>query len=393
MSLTQVSGRCSCRLCGIEEPPLEKYHDHPLRNGNPVLVIAMFLVVVLNVLGHLARPSCNFAIRILKCMVQCALQQRDGNLMDSHRRLLKDFPTDVRSVRNAFDIEPTISIYAACPKCSFTHKPARTESGIDIYPSRCQYIQFKGQKKCGTRITKQRVQDGKSVRSPIRPFPYQSFPDFVARLLSRPGIEDMLDQARQRGGDDGGDILDIWDASAICELEGPDGKPFFDAPNGEARLAWCLSIDWFNPYHNKTAGKSASVGSMAMTCLNLPPSIRSRPENVYMSVIPGPREPQNEQINNFLRPLVDDLQPCWFSGIWYSKTSRHPNGQLVRSAICHSVADGPAARKIGGGTGTSGGWISPFYTSQRREDINNIDETVSTADFHRQQSILTPPMM
>jgi len=49
----------------------------------------------------------------------------------------------------------------------------------------------------------------------------------------------------------------------------------------------------------------------------------------------------------------------------------------VTSAVCISVADLPGARKTGGGTGTSSGWISPFYTSQRRDNINNIDETVS----------------
>jgi hypothetical protein len=343
----------------------------------------MFLVVVLNVFGHLARPSCNFALRILKCLVQCALQQNNGHLTDPHVRLLNDFPTDIRSVRKAFDLEPTITIYATCPKCCFTHKPIRTKSGIDVYPSRCQYVQFKGGKNCGARITKQRVQNGQSIRSPIRPFAYQSFPAFVANLLSRPRVEDMLDRAWQEPKKE---MRDIWDASAIRDIEGADGKLFSDAPEGEGRLVWTLSVDWFNPYHNKAAGKSASVGSMAMTCLNLPPSIRCKPENIYVSIIPGPREPQTDQMNHFLRPLVDDLYPCWSEGIWYTKTHRHPKGRCVRSAVCNYVGDGPAARKVGGGTGTSGGWISPFYTSQRRENINNVDITVSTPNFRVQNN-------
>ena len=53
----------------------------------------------------------------------------------------------------------------------------------------------------------------------------------------------------------------------------------------------------------------------------------------------------------------------------------------MRSAVCSSVADLPGARKTGGSTGTSSGWISPFYTSQRRGNINNIDKTVSAATF------------
>ena len=39
----------------------------------------------------------------------------------------------------------------------------------------------------------------------------------------------------------------------------------------ELRLAWSLSVDWFNPYHNKAVGKSASIGVIVMSCLNLPP--------------------------------------------------------------------------------------------------------------------------
>jgi hypothetical protein len=362
-----------------DDSPAEKYFHHPLRNGNPLVLISMFLVVVLNVFGHVARPSCNFALRMLKCLVQCALQQSDGQLTNSHEQLLKDFPTDIRSVRRAFDIEPTMTIYATCPKCCFTHKPTRTKSGIDVYPSRCQYVRYKGHRSCGTRITKQIVQNGHSVRSPIRPFAYHSFPAFVAGLISRPGMEDILDRAWQGTGKD--EIRDVWDATATRELVGVDGRPFSITVEGEARLAWCLSIDWFNPYHNKAAGKAASVGSMAMTCLNLPPSLRYKPENIYPNIIPGPREPQTDQINHFLRPLVDDLELCWTKGTWYTKTHRHPEGRRVFSAICHSVNDLPGARKTGGGMGTSSGWISPFYTSQRRSDINNTDITVSISYF------------
>jgi len=366
--------------CVEDARSAEKFYTHPLQYGNPLVVISMFLVIVLNVFGHLARPSCNFALRILKCLLQCALEN-DGNLTDSHKRLLKDFPADIRSVRKAFDIEPTITIYAACPKCCFTHKPTRTKSGIDIYPSRCQYVRYKGHRNCGARITKQTVQHGLSVRTPIRPFAYHSFPAFVAGLVSRPGVEDMMVRTWQGSGND--DILDLWDASGVHELEGPVRKPgagkklFSDCPDGELRLVWSLSIDWFNPYQNKAAGKSASVGSMAMACLNLPPSIRYKPEYLYLNIIPGPREPKTDEINHFQRPLVDDLEECYEEGTFYSRTYRYLGGRRVTSAVCISVADLPGARKTGGGTGTSSGWISPFYTSQRRDNINNIDETVS----------------
>jgi hypothetical protein len=83
-------------------------------------------------------------------------------------------------------------------------------------------------------------------------------------------------------------MWDIWDGMAIHELEGVDGQSFSDGPAGEARLVWNLSADWFNPFMNKQAAKMASTGSMAMACLNLPPSMHHKLENLWLSIIPGP---------------------------------------------------------------------------------------------------------
>ncbi|KLO04849.1 hypothetical protein SCHPADRAFT_840122, partial [Schizopora paradoxa] len=87
-------------------------------------------------------------------------------------------------------------------------------------------------------------------------------------------------------------LVDIFDGDYIHSILDTQGLPFMTGNPDELRLAWALSVDWYNPYHNKTAGKTASVGSVAATCLNLPPSLRHRPEYVFLaSLIPGPREP------------------------------------------------------------------------------------------------------
>jgi hypothetical protein len=212
----------------------------------------------------------------------------------------------------------------------------------------------------------------------VRPYAYQSFQAFEASLLCRPEIEEMIDRAWDSSRDND-DIGDIWGGSAVHDLEGPDKKRFGDRPAGEARLVWSISIDWFNPYHNKIAGKSASVGSMVMSCLNLPPSIRNKPENLYLNIIPGPQEPHVDEVNHFLRPLVDDLLPSWKTGTWYTRTHRYMNGRRASSAVCTLVADLPGARKAAGGMGHRGNFISPFYSEQRKKDINNIQEEVSTS--------------
>ena len=90
-----------------------------------------------------------------------------------------------------------------------------------------------------------------------------------------------------------------------------------------------------------------SVGSIALALLNLPPSIRYKAENLYvLGMIPGPREPSLDEINHFLRLVVEFFLPAWKNGTWFTKTDQHPEGRLACSVIAVAVNDLPAARKI-----------------------------------------------
>jgi hypothetical protein len=66
-----------------------------------------------------------------------------------------------------------------------------------------------------------------------------------------------------------------------------------------------------------------------MVLLNLPPSLQYNAENLYIvGIIPGPREPSLDEINYFLRPLVDFFLPTWQNSTWFMKTMEHPGGWL-----------------------------------------------------------------
>ncbi len=156
-------------------------------------------------------------------------------------------------------------------------------------------------------------------------------------------------------------------------------------------LVFSLAIDGFNPYQNKPAKQTATCTAIYMVCLSLPPHIRYLPEYMYLvGVIPGPSKPSLDQINHFLRLLVDDLLPFWDPGVWFTKTWKWTTGRLYRAALIPLVCDILGARQVVG----IGGHSSEFFCSfcyLRKCDIENFaTETwpVRDAEQHRAQAAL-----
>ena len=277
----------------------------------------------------------------MKINYENALKDRSSS---SEKAFLQSFPTDIRAARKLLGIPKTIT-YACCPACNSLYPP-KDENGVPIYPYQCTSEPCRVRGGCDL-LKLGSTPDRKGVGVPKRSFVMQDFQDFVGRLLSRPGVEIAIQQSGEQARDDV--VKDIVTADGIKAIKGPDGAPFLSGGQGqELRLLWCLSIDFFNPYHNKIAGKVASAGSIVLSCLLLPPDMRNKPENLCLvGIIPGPREPSGDEIDHFIRPLVEVMKESWREGSIYW-THEYPHGRLVRSAIALSVNDLPMARKIMG---------------------------------------------
>jgi hypothetical protein len=156
---------------------------------------------------------------------------------------------------------------------------------------------------------------------------------------------------------------------------GPDSKPFMDGlKRSELRLVWSLLADWFNPYTNKQAGKSASVGSIAMALLNLPPSLRYGTDCIYLHGV-VPKDPPLEQVNQFLSPLVDQLEIAYEKGTFFTKTYQHEKGRKVRSAAPVIVTDLPGGKKITGFAMHNFKTLFCTLCDLTRDKINDTDWT------------------
>ncbi|MBW0529106.1 hypothetical protein O181_068821 [Austropuccinia psidii MF-1] len=109
-------------------------------------------------------------------------------------------------------------------------------------------------------------------------------------------------------------------------------------------LGLSLLIDWFNPLQNKLSGHQASMGVIALNCLNLPPCLCYQPAFTYLSrIIPGPNQPNMFTISNILGPLVKKLLES-NQGIMIH-TPKYPKGHKVIVKLAAFIGDVVATHK------------------------------------------------
>jgi hypothetical protein len=212
---------------------------------------------------------------------------------------------------------------------------------------------------------------------------------WVARFLSRPDIETTIESYTTEATGHHGDIEDILGSKAILNLQGPDGRPFIPGPGNDLHLVFSLCADGFNPFGNKVAKGSVSVTGIYMVCLNLPPDQRYHVENMYLvGVVPGPNKPSMEELNHFLRPLVDDLLEFWIPGVFFSRTFLHHFGRMARAALIPLVCDILGARQAAGFASHAYSLFCSFclLTSDRIEDTHPDSWRLRDQEMHRRNA-------
>ncbi|MBW0508941.1 hypothetical protein O181_048656 [Austropuccinia psidii MF-1] len=150
----------------------------------------------------------------------------------------------------------------------------------------------------------------KQILIPEKHLIYQPFKNWLARFLQKAGIMEVLHQHQQSQTRKGSPNCEIWDGLVWRCFPGTrniHGPPLMSIPGA---LAFSIYVDWFNA-HGKSAWL-ATIGPIMLICLNLPPSERLKPENVYVAgIIPRPKEPTSLQLNYLLMPLIKELKELW----------------------------------------------------------------------------------
>ena len=334
-----------------------------------------FLAAALHLLCGLSVDDCSFLLPCIELIV--GLSADDMGLKD---HLLESFPRDIRTVKKALQLAPVVKPFVSCSRC-FALYPR----GGDV-PATCSYRETTSSDQCGEALATFKRVGNRTHTVFIREYLHQSLKSWLGALVCRPEMENILDRDVLAEGQDD-TISDIFGGTIFRNFFGPDGLPFLPSKGSEGRYAFGLSVDAFNPFLNKQAGKRASSTAIYMVCLNLPPPIRYKAENMYLAgIIPGPREPSLTQINHLLEPLVEELLELWTPGVWFNRTPRWEHGRIVRAALVPLICDLKASRQVmGHGSHSAKKFCS--ICQLPREEIDVVDGNrlvaISSIEYRR----------
>ena len=159
--------------------------------------------------------------------------------LEEHK--LNQIPTTITSALSRFNLHNSTTVYVACPTCSCLYKPVfRSSSPTPKYPAHCTNKPKPWLPVCGQPLL-QSTLNGQT--SPIRPFVYQHFHDFMASLLSRREINAIIDNPCDKlmkscHNPPPMNAKDIWDGEFLRTFHGPLPSALFVDRMGEGHLAF-----------------------------------------------------------------------------------------------------------------------------------------------------------
>ncbi|VDB99907.1 unnamed protein product [Peniophora sp. CBMAI 1063] len=352
-----------------------------LARSTPLLSqLCCTLVIWLHLRAGISRATSNVILRSLKLIlattftiIRVAAQAAMGVTIPLTS---PDIPVDVRTALKQRLIEPVILRTICCPRCFLVYGSAA--------PEQCTWRESPRSRVCATSLWTTRNTSQGPKRVPRCLYTTQCFDDWLRFFLGRQMIEDALIRSfqlyRDHRSDVDGDVHDVHESRAWHKLHGEFSNPY--------NLVFGIYIDWFNPLTNRIAGKKVSYGAIVLYCMNLPPELRFRPENVYIAgITPGPNAPNMITISHILELLINVVSRYTSPG-HHVPTFHHPQGMLIQLVLAPLIADIEAVRKTAGFMSHSANLFCSFcdLPSQRIEELNSSAWTERSAQTVRAQA-------
>ncbi|KAF8752888.1 Transposase family tnp2 [Rhizoctonia solani] len=164
-------------------------------------------------------------------------------------------------------------------------------------------------------------------RVPRRTFHYLPLIPRLINLFRSPPMAELL-QYRSRRRPKPNTLSDIF-----------DGRYYLQLLQDNTDMALGLSTDGVGPFKTR----KQQCWPLIIINYNLPPSIRTRLENILcLGVIPGPRTPK--ELDTFLEPFIDELEELARGVPAFNAANRHPF--VLRAYLIAAFGDMPAVAKM-----------------------------------------------
>lgn len=327
----------------------------------------------------ISRRDGDLVVGLLNIILFLAFQTSEHSMNSRQEDILAQMPQNIREALFKCNLDSSTTTFAVCPACHCTYEPSYKQgSTVPIYDEFCTNRRTPESEVCREPLLRRGKDDG--ILQPIKPFVYHDFHDYLASLLSRADLELQMDEScdkLMRSVSDSPEFVsDIWEADFLRHFKDPSNRTLFIDRHGEGRYGFTLNIDFFNIEGMRIHGRTSSCGIISMACLNLPPEIRYKPENMYVAgLIPPPHEPSLTELNHYSRHIIKQMKESWERGVRYSRTALHSKGRNTRSAIIAAVMDLPAARQASALAAHSSHFYCSVCQCFHRSTMGRVDHT------------------
>ncbi|EPQ53349.1 hypothetical protein GLOTRDRAFT_46026 [Gloeophyllum trabeum ATCC 11539] len=329
-----------------------------MQQSSPIITLALVLAAWLHICCGLSRRASTVVLKVIHIIFFMAFQLALTVSVAPESALPKlNLKDDIHSALSTLSIDPVLIRSVCCPKC-FAQYP------VDHCPEFCRRRETRRSKPCGEALwTVRHGSNAGPQPCPRRLYTTQSFEAWLTWFLSRPGIEDLIEESYTSQPSPDGIMYSIRDS--------PAWQSFGSFTSTRGNLVFSFFIDWFNPLTNKIAGKKISTGAIMLFCLNLPEHLQWAPENTFFAgITPPPNEPSVTTITHIVDPVIDQLADFYTGKL--IPTYKHPHGSWTRAGVMPFIGDLVAIRK---GAGFASHSAEPFcsFCPLRRSEIESLD--------------------
>ena len=359
-----------------EEPPLEDV-TFPGSSEDSLVTWTLVFLLQLQVAHSIPDKAINSIFKFFKTLLK-SFSNKTKDLSIERYQLC--FPASLHMALKRLNIASmSFNEFPVCPGCKSVYT---REECIETCGSRQRAKVCKkrvGRSLCNCDIlTSKQSADGSTIFRPIQTYCYKSVGSMIAsRAAVCPTFFTECEAWRRKRQSELSHFVysDVHDGAMWKDLQTSAMDNFLQTPYS---LALQINIDWFQPFDHVTY----SVGAIYITVLNLPSTQRYKLENMFLvAILPGPDEPKHD-INEFLRPLVDELLTLWDKGIQVKLSESC--SITVKCAIGCLSCDIPASRKVAGFIGHSGR-LGCSKCFKEFKSVDGFGGNLDCSGFNRQE--------